>query len=324
MRPDHLWWKANLYGSVSLSSHWNRPSWQWETKWRSSLSGVRRQSDVSCCHLTANVMIRVSLKAVWYLHDPSAVAAPWKYQVLAQMTAASKLLQHVPEDCSAVHRSAAGATERCAWVVLWVSVWEQRAGPSRVIRQIYKLNSLTCGSSRQPNTFSIKHLEWDSFLWVFMTQATSDKRKFTLCELKVISVPISTSCTSLSLPFCTPGWLHVKGFQCWAKLPCFHFFFAVNLVFPFLFSLHLSQGQTMPCMQKHSISQPLVSRTQHLFPFLPSQARLQDRGPRGCGHKHGVQCPLRPTIVLIHQHRAESYDRRPKIDLSLSRITAWN
>lgn len=244
--------------------------------------------------------MRASLKAVWYLHDPSAVAAPWKYQVLAQMTAASKLLQRVPADCSAVCRPAAGAPERCSWVVLWVSAWEQRAGPNRVIRQICKLDLLTCGSSRQPNTFSIKHLEWDSFLWVFMTQATSDKRKFTLCELKVISVPNSTSCTSLSLPFCTPGWLHVKGLQCWAKLLCFHFFsLPVTLMFSFPFSLYLS----MPCMQKHSISQPLVSRTQHLFTLLLSQARLQDGGPSGCGHKHGVQCPLRPTMVPIHQHR---------------------
>lgn len=63
-------------------------------------------------------MIRVSLKAPWYLHDPGTVVASWKYQGLAQMTAASKLLQRVPEDCSAVCRSAAGETERCAWVVL--------------------------------------------------------------------------------------------------------------------------------------------------------------------------------------------------------------
>lgn len=155
------------------------------------------------------------------------------------MAAASKLLQRVPEYCSAVRGSAAGVTERCVWVVLRVSTWEQRSGPNRVIRQIYKLDSLTRGSSRQPNTFSIKHLERDSFLWVFMSQATSDKRKFTLCELKVISVPNSTSCTSLSLPFCTPAWLHVKGIQCWAKLTCFlFFFFAVhlNVFLSFLFA----------------------------------------------------------------------------------------
>lgn len=187
------------------------------------------------------------------------------------MAAASKLLQRVPEYCSAVCGSAAAVTERCVWVVLRVSTWEQRSGPNRVIRQIYKLDSPTRGSSRQPNTFSIKHLEWDSFLWVFMSQATSDKRKFTLCELKVISVPNSTSCTSLSLPFCTPAWLHVKGIQCSAKLTCFLFFSLLfTLIFSFPFSLHFSEGWRMPCMHKHSISQPLVRRTQHLFTLLLS------------------------------------------------------
>lgn len=231
----------------------------------------------------------------------------------------------MPEDCSAVPRSAAGATERCAWVVLWVSVWEWRAGPSHVIRQIYKLNSLTCGSSRQPNTFSIKHLEWDSFLWVFMTQATSDKRKFTLCELKVISVPTSTSCTSLSLPFCTPGWLHVKGFQCWAKLPCFHYFLCcyLNVSLSFLFA---SLPRPNNAMYAQTLNLPAAGE-QDSTPFYLSPEpgeRLQDGGSSGCGHKHVVQCPLRPTMVPIHQHRADSYDRTPKIDLSLSRITAWD
>lgn len=78
------------------------------------------------------------------------------------------------------------------WLVLWACKRKQRWGPNCVIRQMHKLDPLTSGSSSQPNIFSIKHLEWDSFLWVSMTQATSDKRKFTLCELKVIPVPNST------------------------------------------------------------------------------------------------------------------------------------
>jgi len=53
-----------------------------------------------------------SLKAFWHLRDPAVVAAPWKYQALAQTAAASKLLQRVPEDYSAAHGSAVGATDR--------------------------------------------------------------------------------------------------------------------------------------------------------------------------------------------------------------------
>lgn len=79
--------------------------------------------------------------------------------------------------------------QESSWVVLWVCKWGQGLGPNYVTRQIHKLDSLTSGSSSQPNIFSIKYLEWDSFLWVFMTQASSDKRKFTVCELKAISVP---------------------------------------------------------------------------------------------------------------------------------------
>lgn len=163
----------------------------------------------------------MSLKSSWHLRDPGAVAAPWKYQVLAPMAAASKLLKPAPPRLFSR-----------VWVRNWgsrkvvelysVLLRESKDWGQTVIRQTHKLDSLTSGSSSQPNICSIKHLEWESFLWVSMTQATSDKRKFTVCELKVISVPNSPSLL-LPLP-CTPAWLCSKGIQCWAKLPCFLLF----------------------------------------------------------------------------------------------------
>lgn len=63
--------------------------------------------------LVQSVMITgMSLKAFWHIREPGAVAAPWKYRALAQVTAASKLLQQVPEERSAARGSAVGATGR--------------------------------------------------------------------------------------------------------------------------------------------------------------------------------------------------------------------